>query len=53
MLDPWERSQWLASKPDVIYIGTGEPQLRDCVSWGDGVYKSTDGGDTWKHMGLE
>ena len=28
------------SNPDVIYIGTGEPQLRDCVSWGDGVYKS-------------
>ena len=34
------------SKPEVIYIGTGEPQLRDCVSWGDGVYKSVDGGDT-------
>lgn len=41
------------SKPDVIYIGTGEPQLRDCVSWGDGVYKSTDGGDTWNHLGLK
>ncbi|MEM1068916.1 MAG: glycosyl hydrolase, partial [Planctomycetota bacterium] len=40
------------SNPDVIYIGTGEPQLRDCVSWGDGVYKSTDGGETWKHVGL-
>jgi len=41
------------SKPDVIYIGTGESQLRDCVSWGDGVYKSIDGGDTWKHLGLK
>jgi len=41
------------SNPDIIYIGTGEPQLRDCVSWGDGVYKSTDGGDTWKHLGLK
>ena len=41
------------SKPDVIYIGTGEPQLRDCVSWGDGVYKSIDGGDTWTHLGLK
>ncbi len=41
------------SQPDVIYIGTGEPQLRDCVSWGDGVYKSTDGGETWKHLGLK
>ena len=40
------------SEPDVIYIGTGEPQLRDCVSWGDGVYKSDDGGDTWNHLGL-
>lgn len=41
------------SKPDVIYIGTGEPQLRDCVSWGDGVYKSIDGGETWEHLGLK
>ena len=41
------------SKPDVIYVGTGEPQLRDCVSWGDGVYKSTDGGKSWKHVGLK
>jgi len=41
------------SHPNVIYVGTGEPQLRDCVSWGDGVYKSTDGGTTWSHLGLE
>ena len=41
------------SNPDIMYIGTGEPQLRDCVSWGDGVYKSTDGGKTWKHIGLK
>lgn len=41
------------SAPNVLYIGTGEPQIRDCVSWGDGVYKSTDDGATWKHMGLE
>lgn len=41
------------SNPDIIYIGTGEPQLRDCVSWGDGAYKSTDGGKTWKHIRLE
>lgn len=40
------------SNPDVIYIGTGEPNLRDCVTWGDGVYKSTDGGETWRHLGL-
>jgi len=41
------------TNPDIIYIGTGEPQLRDCVSWGDGVYKSTDGGKNWKHIGLK
>ncbi|VVS91813.1 WD40/YVTN/BNR-like repeat-containing protein [Desulfoluna spongiiphila] len=41
------------SNPDIIYIGTGEPQLRDCSTWGDGAYKSTDGGVTWTHIGLE
>ena len=40
------------SNPDVIYVGTGESNPRNSVSWGDGVYKSIDGGDTWKHMGL-
>ncbi|MEE8103982.1 MAG: glycosyl hydrolase [Planctomycetota bacterium] len=41
------------TKPDVMYIGTGEPQLRDCVSWGDGAYKTVNGGKTWKHIGLK
>ncbi len=41
------------SNPDVMYVGTGEPQLRDCVSWGDGMYKTTDGGKTWAHIGLK
>jgi photosystem II stability/assembly factor-like uncharacterized protein len=41
------------SNPDIIYIGTGEPQLRDCATWGDGVYKSTDGGKTWRNIGLK
>ncbi len=40
------------ANPDVVYIGTGETQLRGNIQQGDGVYKSTDGGATWKHMGL-
>lgn len=39
--------------PDVIYAGTGESNVRNSVSFGNGVYKSTDGGKTWWHMGLE
>ncbi|MCA9738094.1 MAG: glycosyl hydrolase, partial [Gemmatimonadetes bacterium] len=39
--------------PDVVYIGTGETQLRGNVMQGDGVYKSTNGGNTWTHLGLE
>jgi len=38
--------------PDVIWVGTGESNLRNSVSFGDGVYKSTDGGKTWQHLGL-
>ena len=40
------------SNPDVVWVGTGEENGRNSVSFGDGVYKSTDGGDTWQHMGL-
>src|SRR5947207_15162457 len=40
------------SNPDVVYIGMGETELRGNVMQGDGVYKSTDAGKTWKHMGL-
>ncbi len=39
--------------PDIMYVGLGEPQLRQSVSWGDGMYKSVDGGETWAHIGLE
>jgi photosystem II stability/assembly factor-like uncharacterized protein len=39
--------------PDVVYIGMGEVQLRGSITQGDGVYKTTDGGKTWKHLGLE
>ncbi len=38
--------------PDVVWVGTGESNVRNSVSFGDGVYKSTDGGKTWRHMGL-
>ncbi|MEZ4715916.1 MAG: glycosyl hydrolase [Caldilineaceae bacterium] len=40
------------SDPNVIYAGTGEATLRLDVSYGDGVYKSTDGGKTWANVGL-
>src|SRR4029079_18320189 len=41
------------SNPDVIYVGTGEADMRDSIQFGDGMYKSADGGRTWKHIGLE
>lgn len=40
------------SNPDVIYVGTGEAQQRPDLATGDGMYKSTDGGRTWTHLGL-
>ncbi len=40
------------SDPNVIYAGTGETAIRLDVSYGDGMYKSTDAGRTWKHIGL-
>ena len=41
------------SDPNVIYAGTGEATIRLDVSYGDGVYKSVNGGKTWSHVGLE
>lgn len=37
---------------DVIWVGTGEGNIRNTVSFGNGVYKTTDGGKTWQHLGL-
>ncbi len=39
--------------PNVIYVGTGEVTVRGNVSVGDGVWKSTDAGRTWSHVGLK
>ncbi|MBV6428661.1 MAG: hypothetical protein KIPDCIKN_03198 [Haliscomenobacter sp.] len=41
------------TNPDVVYIGMGETQLRGSITQGDGVYKSTDGGKSWRHLGLK
>jgi photosystem II stability/assembly factor-like uncharacterized protein len=40
------------SDPNIVWVGTGEPNNRQSSSWGDGVYRSLDGGETWTHMGL-
>jgi len=42
-----------SSDPKTIYAGTGETDIRSDLSTGNGVYKSTDGGSTWTHIGLE
>jgi len=39
--------------PNIIWVGTGEECVRNSVAWGDGIYKSTDGGKTFARMGLE
>jgi hypothetical protein len=40
------------SNPNILYVGTGEPNNRQSSSFGEGVYKSTDAGATWQHVGL-
>ena len=41
------------SNPNVVWVGTGEPQNRQSSPWGNGVYRSLDAGRTWSHLGLE
>jgi len=41
------------TNPDIVYVGTGESTLRDSNGYGNGVYKSTDAGRTWTHLGLD
>ena len=41
------------SDPNVIYVGTGEACIRGNISFGDGVYRSNDGGKTWNNVGLK
>jgi len=41
------------SDRNVVWVGTGESHIRSNVSIGNGIYRSTDGGDTWEHKGLD
>src|SRR5690348_5363570 len=41
------------SNPNVIYVGSGEADMRSDIAYGDGMYKSADAGQTWIHIGLE
>ena len=40
------------ANPEVVYVGSGEANVRNSVSFGNGIYKTTDGGKTWRHLGL-
>jgi photosystem II stability/assembly factor-like uncharacterized protein len=41
------------SDPNCVYVGTGESDMRDSISFGNGMYKSTDAGNTWRRIGLD
>src|SRR5919205_1138818 len=41
------------SNPRVVYVGTGEADMRSQISYGNGMYRSTDAGATWTHLGLD
>ena len=48
-----EPSRWRRPIHRIVWVGTGEANNRQSSSWGNGIYKSTDAGKTWKHMGLD
>jgi hypothetical protein len=41
------------SNPNIVYVGTGEADMRSQISYGNGMYKSTDAGKSWTHIGLD
>lgn len=41
------------SDSDILWVGTGEPSDRNSAGWGNGIYRSTDGGSTWQNIGLK
>src|SRR5437762_12119006 len=41
------------SNTDIVYVGSGEADMRSQISYGNGMYKSTDAGNTWTHVGLD